>query len=86
MCAGAQEFLINIYKGVYGGLAAFWFYYSFWMVLSIFYYTFGVTYLNARDDAKAELKSQESNGAQRAFDISQIDVGSIFNKYVHFAS
>ncbi|KAK4007940.1 hypothetical protein OUZ56_013101 [Daphnia magna] len=73
----AQEFLISLYKGAFGGISAFWFVYSFWMVLSVFYYSFSVSYLNARDEAEAEAKENE---IQRAFQVSQIDVNSIFQK------
>lgn len=73
----AQEFLINIYKGAFGGISAFWFVYSFWLVLSFFYYTFGVSYLNARDEAEAEEKENE---IRRALQVSNIDVNSIFQK------
>lgn len=51
----------------------------------MFYYTFGVTYLNAKDDAEAELKAAEKENEihqQRAFQIGNIDVSSIFNKSV----
>lgn len=51
------------------------------MVLSVFYYSFSVSYLNARDEAEAEAKENE---IQRAFQVSQIDVNSIFQKYVSF--
>ena len=70
--------MISIYKGAYGGLSALWFYYSFWMVLSAFYYSFGVSYLNARDDAEAELKKQ--NEIQRAFEVAHVDMQSIISK------
>ncbi len=80
MYLGAQEYLISIYKTAYGGISAFWFAYSYWLVLSFFYYTFGVTYLNARDEAEAELKSHE-NEIKRALDLSQINLNSIFSKY-----
>ncbi|XP_057375301.1 uncharacterized protein LOC130696235 [Daphnia carinata] len=73
----AQEFLISIYKGAFGGISAFWLAYSVWIVLSVFYYSFGVSYLNARDEAAAE---QKENEIQRAFQVSQIDVNSIFQK------
>ncbi|KAI9553908.1 hypothetical protein GHT06_019178 [Daphnia sinensis] len=73
----AQEFLISIYKGAFGGISAFWFAYSIWMVLSVFYYSFGVSYLNAKDEAEAELKENE---IKRAFQVSNIDVNSVFQK------
>lgn len=73
--------MISLYKGAFGGISAFWFVYSFWMVLSVFYYSFSVSYLNARDEAEAEAKENE---IQRAFQVSQIDVNSIFQKYVSF--
>ncbi|EFX75529.1 hypothetical protein DAPPUDRAFT_306721 [Daphnia pulex] len=73
----AQEFLINIYKGAFGGISAFWFAYSFWMLLSVFYYTFGVSYLNSKDEAEAELKEHD---VQRALQVSQINVNDIFQK------
>jgi hypothetical protein len=69
--------LITIYKGAFGGISAFWFAYSFWMLLSVFYYTFGVSYLNAKDEAEAENKENE---VRRAFQVSQIDVNDIFQK------
>jgi hypothetical protein len=69
--------LINIYKGAFGGISAFWFAYSFWMLLSVFYYTFGVSYLNSKDEAEAEVKQ---NDVQRALQVSQINVNEIFQK------
>lgn len=47
------------------------------MLLSVFYYTFGVSYLNAKDEAEAENKENE---VRRAFQVSQIDVNDIFQK------
>lgn len=81
----AQEFLINIYKGVYGGISIFWFYYSFWLVLSAFYYSWGVSYLVTKEDAENEIKeleaaSQTSNEIKRALQISSININSIFDK------
>jgi hypothetical protein len=73
----AQEFLINIYKGAFGGISAFWFAYSYWLVASVFYYTFGVSYLNAKDEAEAEYKENE---VQRALQVSNINVNDIFQK------
>jgi hypothetical protein len=48
------------------------------MVLSVFYYTFGVSYLNSRDEAEAEFKEHD---VQRALQVSKIDVNDIFQKY-----
>lgn len=73
--------MISLYKGAFVGISAFWLVYSFWMVVSVFYYSFSVSYLNARDEAEAEAKENE---IQRAFQVSQIDVNSIFQKYVSF--
>ena len=64
MILDAQEFLLHLYQGAYGGVSAFWFYYSYWLVLSAFYYTFGVTYLNAKDDAEAEFKNRTQWASQ----------------------
>lgn len=78
--AGAMEWLISLYKGGYGGLSAFWFYYSYWMVLAAFYYTFGVVYLNAKDDAEKEL--DKDNEIARAFAIPNISLTSIISRYL----
>ena len=84
--AEAQEYLISIYKGAYGGIAALWFYWSYWAVLSAFYYTFAVTYLNSKDDAKAEF-AKNHPGVDNKYDrrdfggLGPIDVTKIFNRY-----
>lgn len=72
---GAQEFLINIYKGAYGGIGAFWFYYSYWLVLAAFYYSFATVYKQSKDEAE-----KEKDNHQRSIDLSHIDLSFIFNR------
>lgn len=81
--------MIGIYKGVYGGISAFWFYYSILSVMAAFYYTWGVTWAQAKDEAEEAIKKLEesehhSNEIQRSVQFSSIDINSIFNKYVKY--
>jgi len=55
------------------------------MVLSAFYYTFAVTYLNSKDDAKAEFAKNhpgvDNKYDRRAFGgVGPIDATNIFNR------
>ena len=51
--AEAQAFLLSIWQGAIGGISAFWWAYSFWMVLGIFYFSYATIYKTTKAaDAK----------------------------------
>ncbi len=86
---GAQEYLLSIYQGTLGGIGGFWFYYSYWLVASAFYYTFATNYLQAKDEAKEEFLAQFNSTLNeisndptsgRSLDLSHIDIPFIYNR------
>ena len=72
----AQSFLLSIYQGAIGGISGFWFVYSYWLILSVFYHSFAVIYKSTKEDAENEI---QANRQQRAIDLSHINISALIS-------